>query len=910
GLGTFGCDQDTRVPRAEFRRPTGLSYLQRPSEFNCPATPLVDGAIIDGLTRNQRQLSNAVRIDSTDDLLSGVRQGTLLIADAEAEGVRVIHYQQSAEISSDNGTATERLILTERELVPGPTVFFPLVLSTPGFPTVVTSGLDTMRFSAECVYPAEYQGLLNPVDEETGLVLLGDDGLPLPPEEVTVDLTPDDDSATFTVNLERDYIRGARSYVLANEGGPAGASAAVYAIDSRPRPFRSRSDDYAGFAAGKFDLGDFDETAGAWTSVDLQAVAYGGCEPESSIEDTTLPQPCDAAGYDVLALLQDSIGIGFGRLVFMTVDRAGGAPSFVSVRLPQGSRPTNIAVRENNLLINDSARRFVYQVPFTVTSSIPTVGDIREIDVDGPTSRVVDGGILGVFAVRLDVSRLVHLEERGSGNFARGGVRLSTPFAYDPDPDNPLRLGQIDLRESPVLSGELGESEELQQSVDGVVFEALQDEDFFGRRAAPILMVAHADAVLSYVIGSPPRLAELRSNQINVLRRLEDDQEPVEILGCEPPMFEGDSEDDPPTDDPDGPIPACFPAGTLPLACNDRQVSFIPSPSTEVYRFTYRGPVLRSDTGTAAVDVTVVDTATSATVRIPELTISANPPDLGAVALGDLVLLQISREDGTDTSTASFVIEGTVTATDSEDSGAVEIEVLTLVEPELQGEEIVDEVRSFDVLDCDAPPCLFDVQRLEVYPENEEGVLTRRIAGRIAEVLQRTLPVSSGEGGLIRYSFQGEQLSGGPLPVTFDVEVTTDGALAPQDEGRICGLPDECPEDFECVTDLAFDDEGNPDPIVRSCFNRCRPSACPVGATCVDRRFERTGVEFRVQGAATVLTQLIGPISGGVTGTALALPDDAVYAPLLRAWLISVPGTRTLAEVAPITSQIAVGTTR
>ncbi|MEL7239122.1 MAG: hypothetical protein AAGK78_09685, partial [Planctomycetota bacterium] len=67
GLGTFGCDQDTRVPRAEFRRPTGLSYLQRPSEFNCPATPLVDGAIIDGLTRNQRQLSNAVRIDSTDD---------------------------------------------------------------------------------------------------------------------------------------------------------------------------------------------------------------------------------------------------------------------------------------------------------------------------------------------------------------------------------------------------------------------------------------------------------------------------------------------------------------------------------------------------------------------------------------------------------------------------------------------------------------------------------------------------------------------------------------------------------------------------------------------------------------------------------------------------------------------------
>ncbi|MEM7674637.1 MAG: hypothetical protein AAF449_01400, partial [Myxococcota bacterium] len=868
----------------------------------------VDDAVVDGLTRNQRRLSAAVRLSSIDDLIEGVRQGTLLIAVAVAEGVRVIHYQQSVAVGSDNGTGAEVIRQTERELIPGPSVFFPLVLSTPGFPTKVVSSLDTMRFQAECEYDAEYSGLLSPVDEETGLVLVGDDGLALPPEEVVVDLTPDDNNPTFSVTIEREFLRSARSFVLANQGGAAGGSAAVYAIDTRPRRFLSRAEDYADFAAGRFDLGDYPETAGAWTSIDLMPVAYGGCEPEASIEDTTQPQPCDTVGYDVLALLQDPIGAGHGRLVFMTVDRAGGEPTFVSVRLPEGTRPTTMVVRDDSVLIDDSAGRFVYQVPFTLTSSVPTVTNLRTIDVDGPTGRLIDGGELGVFAVRLDVPRLVHLERRRSGAFARGEIRLSTPFSYDPDPDNPLRLGQIDLRESPVLSGELGRSAQLEQSVDGQIFDALQPADFFGERTAPVLMLAHADAVLSFVVGSPPRLAELRSNQINVLRRLEDDQEPVEVLGCEPPMFEGATEDEPPFDDPDGPIPACFPStGTLPLACNDRQVSFLPSPTTEVYRFTYRGPVLTSDTGTAAVDVEFVQTTTVASIRIPELTTFADPPELGAVQLGDLVLLQISRSDEDTT----FIAEGTVTATETDDSGAVVVDVQSLVEPALDDDQqLIDETRTLDVLDCDAPPCLFDIRRFEVYPEQEEGVLTRRQAGRIEEVLQRGLPVSVGTDGLLRYSFRGESLSGEALPVSFDVEVTTNGVLAAQDEGRICGLPDECPEDFECVTDVALDDNGDPDPIARSCFNRCRPTSCPVGATCADRRLTRTGVEFRVQGAATVLTQLVGAVSGLVSGTALALPEDAVYAPLLRAWLISVPGTRTLAEVAPINEQIAVGTTR
>ena len=160
GAAMAGCNEDEIVPRAEYQRPTGLAFIERAVSITCPTTPLLDPAGVAALEAaltdfseadRAALLSGVARVDSYQDVLSGRRLGMLMVADAEAEGVRVTQYEQFVTTSS---LSAEVELSLDSEIVPGPVVFFPLVLSTPGFPTKVTAGKDEVIVTADCPYSA------------------------------------------------------------------------------------------------------------------------------------------------------------------------------------------------------------------------------------------------------------------------------------------------------------------------------------------------------------------------------------------------------------------------------------------------------------------------------------------------------------------------------------------------------------------------------------------------------------------------------------------------------------------------------------------------------------------------------------------------------------------------------------
>ena len=879
------CNDDQLVPRADFRRPTGLVFIERPVSIECPATPPVPTEVFERLTEEQLVLTQAVREDSIGELHSGVRQGTLLVADSEAEGVRVQHYQQIVSITSTLGVAAERLSTNDSVIVPGPTVFFPLVLSARGFPTQVVVSKDQMVMRTPCTYPANY----------TGTVVLTDSaGNALPAQTVTADLT-DDDASTISYEYARTSTRASRGFVLALAGGDAGESAAIYVLDTRQRPFLARSDEFLGFAIDRIDLGANEHTAGPWTTTDLQVVDYvpsADCAQPIEVTDPLAPNACDEQGHDILVLVQDPIGNAYGRLVFVIVPRDGSAPTFVPVRLNEPAHPGNVALFGDRLVVSnaDPTRSELFDVRFAVTGTTVEVLGVNRIDVGGPTSRVVDGGPLGVFAIRIDQPRMVHLVE-DDGVLVPNQQPLSSPFQYPADENNRDRNGQIELRDSPVLTAELGQLRQLNQAFLGVVLDALdQPNDFVGDRA-PVLMVAHADGELNFVAGQPPRLVTLQGNAVAALRRLEpekNDAPELEIVGCDTPNFGEDEMGL--VLDPDGPIPACFPTSAEPLVCSDEDVRLRSTGTSAVYWFVFRGAVYTDESGTA----TVIEDG-----RRVVIAIDADGGD-APIREGDSVLLQAQIRPDTDA------------GCELRDAPVIRNGVVTEVRrvQESNGTQTATAVVfDFDALtDADLeslPLCELDLEWFEVYPSSAEGVLTVRSGARIEEVLQRVPTSTAGDSFSI--TFEGRTLADDPLDIEFSVQgspsLLPGGVFfQPQDRGRICLAQSDCLDDFVCVTA----DEA-PDELARSCFNRCEPSEDTPDA--VSRRIARVGVELSVTGSPLASVQLSATLSG-VTTSPLALPADAVFAPMRRSWLISVPGTRALAEVLPQSEGIALGVIR
>ena len=889
-IATMSCDEDQRVPRADFRRPTGLAYIERLIRIDCPVGPLLSSERYESLTDAQREATDAVVLETFEGVRAGALVGTLLVADSEAEGVRVQQYLQERSIVGTGTAAEDVLANNTGQIVPGPTVFFPLVLSAPGFPTQVTASKDQMIVSETCTYPERYSVTADGTTQDFVL-------------------TPQETSRVVT----RTSTRAARGFVLTLEGGAGGGSGSIRIINSRPRPYPARSDAFRQFGVGTIDLGTLEETAGPWIPVDLQTVGYSGCEtPTIPADEVTLPGPCDDIGLDTIALLQDPVTADDGRLVFMTIDRArppmdlgpdNGAfiapTQIVSVRLPAPSHPEKMLVLDDRILISNAApnanpgaagsqESALYEVPYTLVNGRVTVGEVRRIYVGGPTNLIVDGGTLGIFATRIDRPYLVQLVKVGD-RWVISNDALDSPFAEQAPP-----TGQLVLRNSPVLAAHKGRLEQLEQAVTGEgTFSGLREEDFEEDGLAPVLMVAYADGAINFVAGSPARLTTLRGNRITSVRRLEaavgevtapftdtttDAVAATGIIGCLPPEFSG-------VPDQFGSAPACYPTEAAVLDCEDPSVSPQKLPllrsNTESrrYRVTYRGALFTAESGsgtfdsdsTASVDVSTFNTSSD------QITL-ANAP----IEEGDNVFLQAI---GTVTSTSdpSVLTSTTVVA----QYVLRRVDKSAVLELELTSPEQL------------LPEGDFDIRWLEIYPSNDDAIYTRVINGRVAEVLQRRSPAINAED--IEYSFRGDLDAS--IDVRFPGTIGAEIAVTQFSQGRICTQLGECPADFVCTSDEAADN------VVRACFARCRRTCEESDPDCVDSRLARPGLEFTVDSTRVAGTSLVANLTGGSLDR-LAAPADVVFAFMRASWLISVPGTRALAEVAPVAEGIAVGVVR
>ena len=853
------CDEDQIVPRAEYQRPTGLTFIERAVSITCPVTPLLDPAGFAALEEAASDLDpddragllgGVARVDAYEDALSGRRLGMLMVADSEAEGVRVTQYEQFVTTSS---LSSEVEISTDSEIVPGPVVFFPLVLSTPGFPTRVAAGKDEVIITAQCPYSA-FGGTF-----------------------------------TFTSSITRVEPRAARSFVLSNLGGQAGASAAISIIDSRPRALEARADAYLGFQLGSIDLGAISATAGPFTSIDLQSIAYTGCEPITVNDALVAPNPCDDTGTDVLALLQDPIGNEDARLVFMSISRDRFERSFVPVRLPAPAHPGGMVVFEDRVVISNAAGPDVFEVPFTLTGTVVVPGAVRRIDVGGPTSAIFDGGPMGVFASRLDVPRLVQLVDRG-GRLVHGDEPLVSLFEYDADPGNPERLGQLDMRNSPIVAARLGRVDQLELTIAGDgVLSAIDSSDFFGDRRAPALLVTFADSAVNFIVGSPPRLGLLRDDRLSVIRRLEldeedDDVQPTEVLGCDPSNFGFEADNQTLDLDPDGPVAACTPATANVQQCESPLVIGATGISG-FFSAAYRGPVFVAETGTLQTQVT----------EGAPFTVSGIDPSGFPIRAGDSVLFQTVPIEESDCSLA--VVEGSVTATTADSVSFMPTE----------GRDFAQSCGNLEV------------GWFEVYPSGPEAVFSRTIQARPVLVLQRE-PVSfmsssahtATTSRAFFVEFSGPSLDGEELPFEFQLQGATvfedpeTGELAQATDGRLCFVDTDCSLGLDCLPGF-FTTENDDANVLRRCSDRC---TCPDGATCDERRLLRSGVEITVSGSPIVGLQLSTNVTGGQTGNQLGLPEDVIFAPMLRSWLISVPGSRALAQVFPTVGTIILNVTR
>ena len=601
------------------------------------------------------------------------------------------------------------------------------------------------------------------------------------------------------------------------------------------------------------------------------------------------PVPCDTAGTDVLALLQDPIGDDDARLVFISIARDSADRTFVPVRLPAPAHPGGMVVFDDRVVISNSASSDIFEVPYTVVGSTVVPGNVRRIDVGGPTTAIYDGGPMGVFASRLDLPRLVHLVDRG-GRLVRGNEPLTSLFTYDADPGNPERLGQLDMLPSPIVAARLGRIDELElQLAEDGILSAIDTADFFGEDKAPVLLVTFADASVNFVVGSPPRLGLLRDDRLRVIRRLELDEEadnvqPTEILGCQPSNYGFEDDEETLISDPDGPVAACTPSTAVAQQC-EAPVRLRATGISALYRATYRGSVFVEESGILQ---------TQGVAGEPFTLTGIDPSDF-PIRTGDAVFFQAVALEASDCS--RLVVEGSVTGTTA------------------------DSVSFLPSFGAEAATACGELEAswFEVYPSGPEAVFTRSIGARPAEVLQR-VPVSfistsvhtATTSSAFFVEFSGPSLAGDELPFEFQLQGATvfedpmTNELDQATEGRLCFADSDCTLGLECLPGF-FTTENDEANVLRRCSDRC---TCPEGATCDERRLVRSGVELTVGGSPIVGLQLSTNVTGSAAGNQLGLPEDVVFAPMLRSWLISVPGSRALAQVFPTSGTILLSVAR
>lgn len=518
---------------------------------------------------------------------------------------------------------------------------------------------------------------------------------------------------------------------------------------------------------------------------------------------------------------------------------AGGTESVV-VR----TAPRDLLLRDGVAITSSALTNFASLI--TLNSSAPYLGAVSDLVTGGPTSAIIDGKGVGVLLARLDRPSVVLFESTG-GTLVRSTKRLVTSFTPEADRTSSAALGLLDVVRSNVAAGahgrlgrfDINESDDIE--VD-LIPPYLEDDGL-----ADVIALAHLNGELSFFFGKDLAQATVLESAIDVVSSLNQDN--VYLKECATSSV----------------VLACGIESRTDPQCPAEIIAF-GTDVGQVVRATYRGAMAYSRTGALGFVESVAGTTR---IRLNDTT-KRTPFADRLVRPGDRVLFSLELPDrcGSPSAYVDTVLDAPITAIDQD---------FETYGPNL----IVDVATTSSVAAAEACPNEWTLFSYEVYPSTDQVIVVREDEDSgllIDEVLERV--------DIVRTASTSSVGATASAPISRIINATmsifgdfscTDGA---QDK-PLCSNDADCPTAVACVGS-SF------------CPGGCDVAACPPGASgCATQYPVRkcSSIEVSVTGTADYTIDFSANLSFEI-----GAPEDAVFSPQRRSFLISFPGARQIAE--------------
>ncbi len=582
-------------------------------------------------------------------------------------------------------------------------------------------------------------------------------------------------------------------------------------------------------------------------SIDLEGVV---AEPAIPVDVETLPS---RAGLDVVVVALDVLGADHGLVAVLHLRNDADPPSVVQVetrRVPAAPRELGLrAEAPAGLWLSSATSTVVAFVPVTTASAAEVLGAPVEVEVGGPTLRVVDAGPTGALALRLDRASAVWIDT-SSGQPRRGTMPLTTPFTPAEELGTPDARGRLDLRPSPAVAGAHARLASLpsvplpdpggdgnQPPVDQIRAEDKNGSDGL----ADVVALVHADALLSFVVGSPPRLALSRGAGLTGLRAVRSAS--VSVDGC-----------------------ARITAGGASCEAFERNAATDPGCAADAFSV----PPTADGRIEAVYRAPLVDAAGGSwSVRVVGGRAMVELSQAGRAGRGTFAARQVRIGDRAD-----FTVRARdITACAAPDGDLVVTATVTWV-----GETVLEleaEVAALAPLDrCETT---LPLSWLVVRPAGAELVVRSVGVGAtqpILEVYER-VPVVD----------RGDQVATLTAPIRATLRASGRFACEPVESGAFCSTDADC-GGGGCVASSQ-----------EACLGRCAdPCSDPESTSCPALRppgLRCDGVVFEVEGAIVSAVVPAGVPNQAVTSAA---PDDVAFEPTRGSFFVSYPGARAVGE--------------
>lgn len=548
---------------------------------------------------------------------------------------------------------------------------------------------------------------------------------------------------------------------------------------------------------------------------------------------------------DTVLVAFDALDRGYGLVKAYRFNVSGNSvsadaaePESVQVR----TAPRDLLVRDGLAVSSSALTNFASLI--TLNTAAPFLGAVTDLVTDGPTSAIIDGAGVGVLLARLDQPSVVLFESIG-GTLARSTRRIVTSFTTEADRTSSAALGRIDVLRSNVAAGahgrlhkfDVNESDEIEYDI---LAPYIEEED----KLADVIALAHLNGELSFYFGKETQQALILPSGID------------SVVAHEGRIY----------------LPECS-TSSLAFACSieDRTDPGCPdeliiggSDVGQIVRATYRGPMAYATTGAIGF---VEEAADTTRLRLNDTTVKTPFADR-FVRLEDRVLfsLELPQSCGS----AEFVdtvLDAPITAIDSD--------------LETYGPNVIVDVRSSSVAFAADCPNEWRIFSYEVYPGTDQVIVVREgpeSALQIDEVLDRVDVVRTAS------TSSAAATASAPIDRIIRATMTVLGDFSCTDtvqDKPLCNTDADCDVAVACVG-----------PTV--CFGGCDTPACaPAASGCATQHPVRkcSSIEVSVTGAADYTIDFSASLSFEI-----GAPEDAIFSPQRRSFLISFPGAREIAE--------------